>query len=146
MQTCQKRDAAIQTRFHFRASINNNKTSAGGNDTPMTSRSLHEIFNGYPGFPGLVPLVEDYISTRSSLAPAAREQFHGYLRLIRRRASGECMTAARWLRRFVLQHPAYEHDSKLHDSTIYDLCKTVQRITSGTLVPSELFGSSDSTQ
>ena len=52
-----------------------------------------------------------------------------YLALIRKRASGELWTAARWIREFVMRHPDYKHDSIVNDRICYDLIKATVKIT-----------------
>ncbi|KAI9753149.1 MAG: bifunctional tryptophan synthase trp1 [Chaenotheca gracillima] len=81
-------------------------------------------------FPGLIPLVESYlnsvnvdIETRCALAR--------YLSLIRRRASGELWTGAKWIRHFVRSHPEYNRDSVVTDTMNFDLIKAVEQITKG---------------
>lgn len=44
-----------------------------------------------------------------------------YLTLISRRAKGELMTAATWMREFVTTHPSYCKDSVLNEEINYDL-------------------------
>lgn len=41
------------------------------------------------------------------------------------RASGAIPTDARWMRDFVDAHPDYQHDSRVPDTTLYDLMKHV---------------------
>ena len=61
------------------------------------------------------------IETRCELA--------AYLDLIRKRASGELWTGARWIREFVRGHPKYGKDSVVSDEIQYDLIVTVENIT-----------------
>lgn len=51
-----------------------------------------------------------------------------YLEHLRRRASGEVMTTAAWLRRFVTTHPAYKRDSVVNEEIAYDLVVACQEI------------------
>jgi len=77
--------------------------------------SMHEIMCGKGDyFPGLIPLVYaylDYINCDS----ATRERLSVYLDFIERRASGELVTPATWMRTFVRSHPAYQGDSVVSD-------------------------------
>ena len=50
-----------------------------------------------------------------------------YLDFINKRASGEILTGAAWMRNFVMNHPAYKHDSIVSQEIAYDmLYKLVQ--------------------
>jgi len=46
-----------------------------------------------------------------------------YLDFIRKRASGELLTTATWMRKFVQTHPAYKKDSVINDQVGWDLIK-----------------------
>lgn len=63
-----------------------------------------------------------------------------YLRLIQKRASGELLTTASWLRQEVLQHPDYKHDSIVTDQINYDLLKKAKEIQEGLIDCPELLG------
>lgn len=51
-----------------------------------------------------------------------------YLEHLRKRAAGEIMTTAAWLRQFVTSHPAYKKDSVVTDEIAYDLVVACQEI------------------
>jgi glutamate--cysteine ligase catalytic subunit len=80
------------------------------------------------GFPGLIPLVEDYLNS-INVDVETRCELAQYLDLIRKRADGRLWTAAKWIREFVKKHPEYKHDSVVGDEVQYDLVKEVERIT-----------------
>lgn len=102
--------------------------------------TINEIINGKPGgFPGLIPLVHLYLDS-SSVLPDERTQLNRHLRLISRRASGELMTAAAYIRSFVRSHPAYQHDSVISPRVNYDLLVHLHRIMRGELHPPTLLG------
>ncbi|CAK7273193.1 glutamate--cysteine ligase [Sporothrix epigloea] len=86
-------------------------------------------------FPGLIPLVESYLDSMN-VDVKTRCQLSTYLDLIRRRASGELWTAARWIRSYVDQHPDYKHDSAVSETLTKDLVGAViaigERETQGT--------------
>lgn len=58
-------------------------------------------------FPGLIPLVNSYLSSMDADADT-HCTIQRYLKLIQRRASGELLTTAGWLRKEVLTHPDYK--------------------------------------
>lgn len=51
-----------------------------------------------------------------------------YLEHLRKRAAGEVMTTAAWLRKFVTTHPGYKKDSVVTDEIAYDLVIACQEI------------------
>lgn len=97
--------------------------------------TINEIMNGTAatsddgnddedGFPGLIPLVESYLDG-VNMDVVTRCELATYLDLIRRRASGELWTAAKWIREFVASHPSYKHDSVVPEEINRDLVGAV---------------------
>lgn len=58
-------------------------------------------------FPGLIPLINNYLSGMDVDADT-HCTIQRYLKFISRRASGEILTTATWIRQFVTGHPNYE--------------------------------------
>ena len=58
-------------------------------------------------FPGLVPLIHSYLESMDVDADT-HCTIQQYLRLIQKRASGELLTTASWMRQQVLNHPEYK--------------------------------------
>jgi hypothetical protein len=52
-----------------------------------------------------------------------------------KKKTGKLLTAASWIRQFVLQHPDYKHDSVVRDTIAYDLLKAISQVVS----PSSFF-------
>ncbi|KAH6649900.1 glutamate-cysteine ligase-domain-containing protein [Chaetomium tenue] len=75
-------------------------------------------------FPGLIPLVESYLDS-VNVDVATRCHLATYLSLIRKRASGELVTAATWIREFVAKHPEYKRDSVVGEKMTKDLIAAV---------------------
>ena len=48
-----------------------------------------------------------------------------FLSFLLERAKGEVKTGAKFIRDFVLNHPAYKHDSIINDKIAYDLMSSV---------------------
>ncbi|KAK8089897.1 glutamate-cysteine ligase catalytic subunit [Apiospora hydei] len=152
METAHARDAVLNKKFYFRKNPFPTRQSRGGGasgtSTPMgVSRpptptgpvedeyalmSIDEVINGSRtednDFPGLIPIVESYLDS-VNVDVQTRCELATYLDLIRRRASGELWTAARWIRDFVDHHPAYQHDSVVGDEVTKDLVGSVIDIT-----------------
>ena len=101
-----------------------------------------EIFNGKGGYyPGLIPLVYAYLD----FINCDSETFlrvDGYLKFISKRARGELLTPAAWMRKFVAAHPAYKQDSVVSPVIAHDLLMACQAIGNGTLACPEVLGSS----
>lgn len=69
-----------------------------------------------------------------------RCKLSSYLFLISKRASGELLTGAAYIRQFVMNHPAYKHDSVVSSEITYDLVKRADQIAKGEYHPVELLG------
>lgn len=132
-----------------------NGTTLNGNGKSATTKpseaeyarySVDEVINGNENFPGLLRLVIKFVATTID-GPAADklqlERLHHYLQLISLRASGDIPTAANWLRRQVLESPAYQHDSKVSEEINYEIVQKVTAITylSDNTLLTEFFGS-----
>ncbi|ODA83736.1 hypothetical protein RJ55_02251 [Drechmeria coniospora] len=105
--------------------------SRPGSPAPPVEEEYEEmtidgIVNGSPDgdFPGLIPIVESYLDS-VNVDVETRCQLATYLELIRKRASGELETTARWIRNFVGAHPGYKHDSVVDEALAHDLIGAV---------------------
>lgn len=146
MQKAQKRSAVREEVFWFRKKIlppekeqNHEITET---DDEYGAMTINQIINGKAGsFPGLVPLVKNYLSSMDVDADTFCS-IQQYLNLIQKRASGELLTTASWIRQFVRQHPSYKQDSIVNDEINFDLLKEIQRIQEGVNPCPELLGHS----
>jgi len=57
-----------------------------------------------------------------------RAKLNSYVDLVSKRASGESMTNATWIRNYVTNHKDYSHDSIVHESIVFDLLKEIVHI------------------
>jgi glutamate--cysteine ligase catalytic subunit len=95
--------------------------------------SVDEVINGQkPGqgsgeFPGLIPLVENYLNSLN-VDVETRCELARYLDLIRKRADGRLWSGAKWMRDFVMKHPEYKQDSVVGDGIQFDLVKAAEQI------------------
>ncbi|KAL2196415.1 glutamate-cysteine ligase-domain-containing protein [Corynascus similis CBS 632.67] len=94
-----------------------------------TTPGMHDDKDGggEDEFPGLIPLVESYLDS-VNVDVTTRCRLATYLDLIRKRASGELWTAARWIRHFVTNHPDYRKDSAVDDKIVKDLVAAVIQV------------------
>jgi glutamate--cysteine ligase catalytic subunit len=77
--------------------------------------TMAEIMTGKGDyFPGLIPLVNAYLDY-INCDTITRERLNTYLDFIEKRADGELVTPATWMRNYVRTHPAYKGDSVVSD-------------------------------
>lgn len=119
MKTAQKRNAYCSEKFWFRKNISGKNDPGSDKPTLNTSSdqtnmdeyelmTINQIINGNETtFPGLVPLINDYLSSMDVDADT-HCTIQQYLRLIQRRAAGDLLTTASWIRQVVLNHPEYQ--------------------------------------
>lgn len=141
-------DAVNKQKFWFRKSIipdevlrntprhGSQTLGAIENDAKLPSvdyeeMTMHEIINGKGTyFPGLVPLCLAYLE-HIQCDITAFPRIQQYLCLVARRASGELLTPATWMRRLVKQHPKYNGDSVVSPEIAYDLVTIVDEVGRG---------------
>ncbi|XP_037818840.1 glutamate--cysteine ligase [Lucilia sericata] len=115
-------------------------------DDDFELMSIGEIFNGKPdSFPGLVPLIRSYLQSME-VDTDTHCTIEQYLRFIQKRASGELITTATWMREQVLNHPDYKKDSVVSDRINYDMLKKIQDIQNGKLIEPALLGQGNHTK
>ncbi|KAI0017031.1 glutamate-cysteine ligase [Xylariomycetidae sp. FL0641] len=143
METAHAKDAVLDKKFYFRKNPFTNRPPRSGSNSPAASRpptpsgpvedeymlmSVDEVINGSSSegndFPGLIPIVESYLDS-VNVDVQTRCELSTYLDLIRKRASGELWTAAKWIRERVAKHPAYKHDSVVDDEITKSLVSDV---------------------
>merc|ERR1719198_987078 len=90
-------------------------------------------------FPGLIPLIQAYLD-HINVDSVTRKRLLMYLDFIERRATGELVTPAAWMRNFVRNHPSYKGDSVVSDEIAYDLMIACRDIGLGKLHVPELLG------
>lgn len=164
MQTSQKRGAVLTEKFWFKKNItgtpvaqtNNNgadqsnsemnnhdnehdMTDNNGMDDEYELMTIDQIINGKGHFPGLVPLINSYLGSMDVDADT-HCTIQQYLRLIQKRASGELMTTASWIRKEVTGHEEYKQDSVVSERICYDLLKKAKDIQDGIRPCPELLG------
>ncbi|XP_061210962.1 glutamate--cysteine ligase catalytic subunit isoform X2 [Neopsephotus bourkii] len=151
MKVAQKRDAVRQGMFYFRKDIckggnavvdgcSSAQNGTGTSAEEYTLMSIDTIINGKEGvFPGLIPILNSYLENME-VDVDTRCTILNYLKLIKKRASGELMTVARWMREFIAQHPDYKQDSVITDEMNYSLIWKCNQIAQGQAECPELLG------
>ena len=133
MARAHTRDAATSQKFWFRA-------MEGPNNGKVVELSIQEILAGKEeAFPGLIPLIFAYLD-QIDCEPETLELLRAYMSLLLRRASGELLTPAAWMRKFVMSHPEYKHDSIVPESVAHDLVKACADIGEGRRHEASLLG------
>jgi len=102
--------------------------------------TMEEIMTGKGDyFPGLIPLVMAYLD-HIKCDNATKAHLTKYLDLIQKRATGELMTTAAWMRLFVRNHRSYKGDSVVTDEIGHDLLTACNEIGLGNRHVPELLG------
>ncbi|KAF2136695.1 uncharacterized protein K452DRAFT_279650 [Aplosporella prunicola CBS 121167] len=130
MDRAHARDAVNQQTFWWRLDDPNGTTASTDQDAPPVELSLDAIVNGSPQNTGLLPLAEQHLHS-AAFTPADRARIAPYLELVRRRASGEFWTAARWMRETVRAHPSYAGDGVVSEHVCFELMERVVRMVEG---------------
>ncbi|XP_060046018.1 glutamate--cysteine ligase catalytic subunit isoform X2 [Erinaceus europaeus] len=151
MKVAQKRDAVLQGMFYFRKDICKGSNAVvdgcgkAQNSTELavddyTLMSIDTIINGKEGvFPGLIPILNSYLENME-VDVDTRCSILNYLKLIKKRASGELMTVAKWMREFIANHPDYKQDSVVTDEMNYSLILKCNQIANELCECPELLG------
>ncbi|XP_028324948.1 glutamate--cysteine ligase catalytic subunit isoform X2 [Gouania willdenowi] len=153
MKVAQRRNAVQEGMFYFRndifkgcnASVDGNAFAQNGLESDganeeYTLMSIDTIVNGKEGvFQGLIPILNSYLENME-VDVDTRCTILNYLKLIKKRASGELMTMAKWMREFVSTHPQYKQDSVITDKINYDFFTKCDRIAKGEEQCPELIG------
>lgn len=147
------RNAVCEQKFFWRrhikvcpnaATADSNSQATESDPDAFEELSIRDIMLGNAeglagGQPGLINLVRTYLDLIECDA-LTRRIVDEYLDLISKRASGELMTAATWLRKLVSVHPAYGRNSLLNDEIVHDIVETAGQIVQGKLQVPQLLG------
>lgn len=144
MATAQHRDAVLNDNFHWRRNVFPSSSPTSSNphssanaaateereeeDDELFLLSTNEIINGSgtKEFPGLIPLIQTYLSENTQTYPApAIARINIYLSFISKRASGQIPTTARSIRNFVHRHESYHRDSRVSGEVLWALLRDI---------------------
>lgn len=107
MQKAQKRNAVLGEKFWFRRHCSKTDSTDTSADDECELWTINEIINGKDNFPGLISYINQYLSSMD-VDTDTHCSIQQYLKLIQRRASGNLLTTASWIRKEVLTHPDYK--------------------------------------
>ncbi|VDM50467.1 unnamed protein product [Toxocara canis] len=148
MKRAQRRNAVLEQKLFFRKGLATCSTPPDGKKvaackTPsaeIVEMTVNEIINGKGDeFPGLVTLIRQFLDS-ADVDVDTRCTISQYLNFIQKRASGEIMTLARWMREFVHDHADYKHDSFVSDLIVYDMLKMMDSLSKGETYCPKLLG------
>ena len=142
MATAHRRDAARSERFWFRRHLVEPEGGVPKYEDESEKMTIQQILMGKGTyFPGLIPMIFAYLDSRGCDAQT-RKTVSRYLKFIRKRATGEVMTTASWIRKFVTEHEDYQQDSVVTQRISYDLMRECHQIGAGLKGAPELVGAS----
>ena len=100
--------------------------------------SINEIFNGVKeyNYPGLLNIIKDDINKNFN----KNEELIKFVEYLEKKTKGEIWTDAKYIRKFVDNHPKYKKDSIITDEINFDLISHLLDIQNGIIKPKELFG------
>eukprot|EP00927_Polykrikos_kofoidii_P083150 TRINITY_DN8448_c1_g2_i1.p1 TRINITY_DN8448_c1_g2~~TRINITY_DN8448_c1_g2_i1.p1 ORF type:complete len:731 (+),score=125.48 TRINITY_DN8448_c1_g2_i1:40-2232(+) len=149
MRIAQRREACPKERFCFRRNIlpelmRGPSKQKVGRDRSLSSDTyaqltLSEIFCGNDDFIGLMPLCDTYLDF-VGCDSVVRSGLRRYMDFVLKRARGELMTPATWMRKFITSHPDYQKDSRIPSTAAYDLMVACKDIGEGRRDCPELLG------
>jgi len=114
--------------------------SGGAEENSYEEMTMAEIMTGKGDyFPGLIPLVYAYLD-HIQCDSLTMERMTSYLDFIEKRATGQLITPATWIRNFIRDHEDYKFDSVVSDSIAYDLMVACKEIGEGKRACPEVLG------
>lgn len=132
MKRAHNRDAINNTKFFWRTNFND--TVQNINDLNLKEMTLDQIVNGDGD--GLIDLIYSYLADLD-VDIATFYNLDVYLNFISKRAKGEFITNAKYIRNFIQNHPKYNFDSVVSEEINYDLLVNLNEITDGKIKSSQ---------
>ena len=148
MRRAHKMNSALKEKFYFRKDMapkddtNECKTNSNTGDIyeDCEEMTIEEIMLGKADyFPGLIPLCYAYLDY-IECDKKTYEKISQYLNLIKMKATGEVMTTAAWMRKFIMDHPKYKKDSFVTEEIVFDLMMECKQIGEGLKHNRDLLG------
>jgi len=133
MKRAHKVNSVLEEKFWFRRHV---IPAESDESVPRVAKTesdaceemtLAEIMNGTKTFVGLIPMIYAYLD-HIDCDGQSMNRISQYLTFIQKRATGELLTPATWMRRFVMNHPEYKQDSVVSQGIAYDLMKACSDI------------------
>ena len=104
--------------------------------------TINEILNGAKeyNYPGLISAIKDEIKNNLNYTDDIKKDLYKFVQHIEKKAKGEIWTDAKYIRKFINNHPKYNKDSIITEEINYDLINHLLKIQNGDIKPKELFG------
>ena len=104
--------------------------------------TINEILNGNKeyNYPGLISIIKKEINNNPEYTPEIKQNLFKFANYMEKRATGEIWTDAKYIRKFINEHPKYNKDSIITEEINYDLVNHLLNIQNGDIKPRELFG------
>ena len=123
------KDSVLNQKYWFKLNIVTancknsvfNELRTGNCKDKLEELTIKEIFCGAGEYLGLLGYIDKYLLDVVGCCSERYDQLSRYLNFIRKRASGEIPTGAKYLRNLVLNHPDYRKDSLITPSIAADI-------------------------
>ena len=104
--------------------------------------TINEIFNGAKeyNYPGLLNFIRDEIKIDDKIDNNKKQYYFKFADYLEKKTKGEIWTDAKYIRKFVDNHPKYNKDSIVTEEINFDLITHLLNIQNGIIKPKELFG------
>ena len=104
--------------------------------------TINEILNGAKeyNYPGLIPVIKKEINNNVNYDEEKKKELFKFADYMEKKANGEIWTDAKYIRKFINEHPKYNKDSIITEEINYDLINHLLLIQNGEIKPKELFG------
>ena len=104
--------------------------------------TINEIFNGAKeyNYPGLLNFIRDEITKNDKIDINKKQYYFKFIDYLEKKTKGEIWTDAKYIRKFIDNHPKYNKDSIVTEEINYDLITHLLDIQNGIIKPKELFG------
>ena len=103
--------------------------------------TINEIFNGAKeyNYPGLLNFIRDEIK-KSDKDINKKQYYFKFIDYLEKKTKGDIWTNAKYIRKFIDNHPKYNKDSIVTEEINFDLITHLLNIQNGIIRPKELFG------
>lgn len=107
-----------EQKFYFRLNI------CDDGPPEIHEGTLDVILNGTVGYVGIIPLIYHFLEEYCS----KDEKIKRYLEFIEKKCKGDYISVSDWIRKFVINHPAYKKDSVISEDIQNDLIHGFKRV------------------
>lgn len=120
-----RRNALLTQKFYFRVNMRDEGVPC------IQELYIGEILFGKGNFKGIFRELEDRVLSCSKGDPHVVEVLMRLKKFLLEKVTGERVTLAQWIRRFVANHPAYNCNSELSKKVMDDLLIKLHKVSTG---------------